>query len=305
MSEEKPEYLTEAEEMLGKGYESVRIEPERSVIRRVNGKMESYDLPAFVKISTSFKSELAEISGDALKVWLFIALSINRKTGKANPGLRTISENVKLAVNTVQKCLQELENLNLLTVDRQSRKFNIYETHEYVSANRAEPTVSNRDTDAETVSNLDTTVSNFAETVSPSVILNQSNQKNQTNSIPQNMPIDWYIQHGLPIPANLTEQAQIEASATGEFESAFGFGQLPWDSTATWQKFKNWTVKVYRANNQVFRQYVAWRNGKGKYEAMSNKQIRMTPQAFMDTGYPAFEAHSTMYTETEEKVRLL
>jgi len=179
MSEEKPEYITEAEEMLGKGYESVRIEPERSVIRRVNGKMEAYDIPAFVKISTSFKSELATISGDALKVWLFIALSINRNTGKANPGLRTIADNVKLAVNTVQKCLQELENLNLLTVDRQSRKYNIYETPEYVSANRAEPTVSSRDTDTETVSNFPETVSNSGETVSPSVILNQKNQSNQ------------------------------------------------------------------------------------------------------------------------------
>lgn len=181
MSEEKPIYDAEtadALEMLGKGYDhpAIEIEQERTVIQRRAGKLESVDRPAFVKISTAFKQELATISGDALKVWLFISLSINRHTNKANPGLRTIAEQVNLAVNTVQKCLQELENLELLTVDRNSRKYNIYETPEYVSANRVEPTVSNGDTDTETVSNFDTTVSNSGQTVSPSVILNQSNQ---------------------------------------------------------------------------------------------------------------------------------
>lgn len=181
MSEEQPPYDAEtadALEMLGKGYDhpAIEIEQERTVIQRRAGKLESVDRPAFVKISTAFKQELATISGDALKVWLFISLSINRHTNKANPGLRTIAEQVNLAVNTVQKCLQELENLELLTVDRNSRKYNIYETPEYVSANRVEPTVSNGDTDTETVSNFDTTVSNSGQTVSPSVILNQSNQ---------------------------------------------------------------------------------------------------------------------------------
>ena len=96
MSEPKPIYdaeAVEAMEMLGKGYDhpAVEIEQERTVIQRRAGKLESIDRPAFVKISTAFKQELATISGDALKVWLFISLSINRHTNKANPGLRTIA----------------------------------------------------------------------------------------------------------------------------------------------------------------------------------------------------------------------
>lgn len=145
----------------------------------------------------------------------------------------------------------------------------------------------------------------FGKEASPSSLNSNTETTTEKNSIPQDYPMDWYVQHNLPIPEHLIEKARIEKDATGEFESAFGFGQLPWDSTSTWQKFKAWAVKIYLENNQVFRQYVAWRKGKGKYEAMSNKQIRMTPQAFMDTGYPAFMAHSVMNVTEEEMVRML
>ena len=290
MSEEKPKYITEAEEMLGSGYESVRIEPERSVIRRINGKMESYDLPAFVKISTSFKSELAEISGDALKVWHFIALSINRNTGKANPGLRTIAENVKLAVNTVQKCLQELENLNLLTVDRQSRKYNIYETPEYVSANKAEPTVSNRDTDAETVSNSKETVSNFSETVSPSVILNQKNQSNQNK--PKGDLVD------LELAKLAKTQGQNEALTTFERDL-----QLPASWTwypaksseeKEWATLREFVEKTYKNDPAAFSKYQTWRTQPYARGAMSNRAIKNSPADF-PLSFSDFLASSAMY----------
>jgi len=176
MSEAPQEYITDALEMMGQGYASIEIEQAKTVISRRAGRMVSEDRPAFVKVSTAFKQELSVISGDALKVWLFIALSINRNTGKANPGLRTIAESVNLAVNTVQKALKELEGMELLTVDREAKRYNIYETPEYISANKAEPTVSNGDTPSESVSNDGQTVSNSEQSVSPSVILNQINQ---------------------------------------------------------------------------------------------------------------------------------
>lgn len=115
-----------------------------------------------------------------------------------------------------------------------------------------------------------------------------------TNPIPQDMPIDWYIQNGYEVPDELTRQKQIEEAATGEFESALGFGQLPWDSVHTWQTFKKWVIKIYQAYPDTFRKYAEWRAGKGKYDAMSNKQIRQAPAQFVDTGYPAFMAHTAM-----------
>lgn len=176
MSEEKQDYITEAMDLLH-GEPSIEIARPHTTIIRKDGELQEVERAAFVKLSTSFKSELKGISGDALKVWLFIALSINRRTEQAHPGLRTIAEAVGLAVNTVRKAIAELEKARLLTVNKGLARYNIYEVPEYVSANKTEPTVSNRDTVPETVSNRDTTVSNLGETVSPSVILNQRNQK--------------------------------------------------------------------------------------------------------------------------------
>jgi hypothetical protein len=171
-------YVQEAVEMLGKGYDhpAVEIEAPRTVIERTGGEFREVEKPAFVKISTSFKSELVQISDAALKVWIFIALSVNRNTGRANPGLRTIAKALGKGVNTIQECLQELEALKLLQVDRQSRKYNIYEPTSYVSANRSDP-VSGSDTDGETVSEKPETVSENLQSVSDSRILNQRNQR--------------------------------------------------------------------------------------------------------------------------------
>jgi len=134
---------------------------------------------------------------------------------------------------------------------------------------------------------------------------NESETTTEKSEPPQDYPIEWYIQHGLPIPPHLTEKYSLEKEATNEFESALVFGELPWDSTTSWQKFKTWVIKTYQTDPQVWRKYSSWRKGKGKYDAMSNKQIRMNPQAFVDTGYLAFLAHDAMYSTEEEKVRML
>ena len=179
--------LEDAVTMLGKVYEepAVRIEPVRTVIERRNGRMEEVERAAFVKISTAFKPEMKNIDEIALKVWLYIALSVNRNSGKANPGLRTIAENCGFAVNTVRAAVDRLENkYNLLIVYRNEKKYNIYEPASYVSANK---TVSPDNTDfsktvsanGESVSANGESVSVKDESVSPKVTLNQRNQSNQ------------------------------------------------------------------------------------------------------------------------------
>lgn len=201
MTEQQAEYVTEAMDLLHGA--SVEIQPARAAIVRTNGEFREVEKPAFVKISTAFKAELPNISGDALKVWIFICLSINRYSGKANPGLRTIAAGVKMGVNTVQAALRELEALNLLMVDRQSRKYNIYEAPEYVSANRSEP-VSKPDTDAQTVSENAETVSKNGQTVSGvrrDFVLNQINQiePDTLSQISQsaNKEVDFILQSAL------------------------------------------------------------------------------------------------------------
>ncbi len=91
-------------------------------------------------------------------------------------------------------------------------------------------------------------------------------------------------------------QPQQELDTLHDFERIFGFGALPWYSNTIWEKFAKFLIK---SGGQWFNDYVIWRNGDGKYKAFSNKKIRETPAAFMDTGYPEYEA-SKMYRKTDE-----
>jgi DnaD/phage-associated family protein len=175
-NEQAPDYIKDALEMSGSGYETaVEIESPRTVIQRRNGRNHEIERAAFVKISTAFKPEMKDIDEIALKVWLYIALSVNRNSGKAHPGLRTIAEECKFAVNTVRAAIDRLENKYfLLTVHRNEKTYNIYEPVEFVSVKKE--TVSADDTDNTQ------TVSAKRETVSPRMILNQSNQKNNNQN---------------------------------------------------------------------------------------------------------------------------
>ncbi len=181
MSEIKGEYKTgdpevdDAMEMLGKGYSDAPLEihPQTTVIRRKGWEMVEEVVPAFVKISTAFKQEMASIDGNALKVWLFIALSINRNTEQAHPGIRKSAEKCGIAENTVTAKIKELEAAGLLSVNREYRKYNIYEVPDYVSANKtASKSEATASIEAQTASINDQTASKLLR-------LNQSNQSNQ------------------------------------------------------------------------------------------------------------------------------
>jgi DnaD/phage-associated family protein len=195
--EAKAEYntgdLEDALDMLGEGYNhpSLEIHPPGEFISRRNGRLGTEKIPAFVKISTGFKKEMAGIDEISLKVWLFIALSVNRDTGKAFPGLRTIATGTGFSVNTIRAAIERLETkYALLVVDRETKRYNIYEPLDFVSANRTPIYgVSPADTVVETVSLGDETVSPKPQTVSletQTVLkcrvndsLNQRNQRNQ------------------------------------------------------------------------------------------------------------------------------
>lgn len=165
MSEQQADYTTEAMDMLGKGYEpTIEIEAPRTVTERRGGKLVESDRPAFVKIYTDFKRELKTIKGDDLKVWMYLALSVNRYSGDARPGLRKIAEDTDLSVNTLQKCLERLEEKGLLDIEKKDGKGNVYRPSDYVSASKV--TVSNFDTVPPTVSNSASTVSKKGGTVS-------------------------------------------------------------------------------------------------------------------------------------------
>jgi len=152
-------YVEDAVEMLGKGYEpSIEIEAPRQVTERHGNKLIEVERTAFVKLYTSFKAELKDMKGDDLKVWIYLALSINRYTKDARPGLRKIAEDTSISINTVRGIIDRLENSGLLDIEKADGRRNYYRPADYAS-------VSKTDTVRETVLNESETVLNKDETV--------------------------------------------------------------------------------------------------------------------------------------------
>jgi hypothetical protein len=90
-------------------------------------------------------------------------------------------------------------------------------------------------------------------------------------------------------------KAEVIINCLNDFESSMGFTSLPWESNNSWSSFSKWIVKIMQIDPLVWKKYSAWRKENGKYDAMSNKQIRMNPKMFMDTDYPTFCASYEMY----------
>ena len=92
-----------------------------------------------------------------------------------------------------------------------------------------------------------------------------------------------------------------EQEATRKFERAFGFGELPWRSTKIWDKMTRFVTDIYQHDPQAFGNYIVWRGNGGKYFAMSNKQIRLNPQVFIDTGWAEFESQKSNINERDQE----
>jgi hypothetical protein len=145
--EQQGDYITQEEieeglDMLGKGYEdqpSVVVEPPRRRIERRGKQMMEVEEAAFVKFSTEFKSELADLDVYALKVFIYIGLSINFETGTAYPGIRKIAKETKMNKDTVAKAIEELEEKGFLQVRRKDGSSNIYKPECYFAIGETVP----------------------------------------------------------------------------------------------------------------------------------------------------------------------
>jgi DNA replication protein DnaD len=294
-------------DMLGKGYEdqpSVVVEPPRRRIERRGKQMLEVEEAAFVKFSTEFKAELADLDVYALKVFIYIGLSINFETGTAYPGVRKIAKETNMNKDTVAKAIEELEGKGFLTVLRRDGASNIYKPECYFAIGETVPSgrtpheLSDENDklseDFPELSDENDKLSGASRVKDAQLDKQEEQEKQKRLSFLKTLGLDWLIAAGQEITQDVIDKAIREKNASNDFEKAFGFGTLPWSSNSTWTKFQNFIVKIYSADPAVFTDYVAWRKDAGKYTAFSNKKIRENPAAFMDTGYPEFEA-SKMY----------
>lgn len=141
MSEEQTKYVADALEMMGTGYDqpTIVIEPPRTVTARQNGRMVEIEEPAWVKFSTDFKGELKTLDEYSLKVFLYIGLSVNWRTGTAFPGIRKIAEDTGMDKGTVAKATANLENLGFLTIQKRDGNSNVYRPVRYISIGTVRP----------------------------------------------------------------------------------------------------------------------------------------------------------------------
>jgi DnaD/phage-associated family protein len=145
--EQQGDYITKEEieeglAMIGKGYEdqpSVVVEPPRRRIERRGKEMLEVEEAAYVKFSTEFKAELADLDVYALKVFIYIGLSINFESGTAYPGVRKIAKETGMNKDTVGKAIEELESKGFLQVRRKDGSSNIYKPECYFAIGETVP----------------------------------------------------------------------------------------------------------------------------------------------------------------------
>ena len=280
MSEEQTEYITEALELL-QGVTTLEISSPEKVIERRDGQLVEVERSAFVKIYTSFKRELKTLSGDELKVWLYLALSINRYSKAANPGLRKIAEDTGLAVNTVRGIVERLESSHLLDVERAEGRGNQYRPADYAS-------VSKFDTVPQTVSNSEPTVSNSGGTVStlrgetaqleelditrkdsPSLSLQEKEQANRKMDLHLAM---------MNFPGAKRE-ARISA-----IQSYLGETFHRNTETKEWLKFAKFIDDKQQNSGEDVKVFVAWLLGQKNYDPQFwpvSKMMEFWPSAFV------------------------
>jgi len=105
-----------------------------------------------------------------------------------------------------------------------------------------------------------------------------------------NFGLDWKLGHGQEVTQHDLDAANVIDQGPKMFEKAFGFGTLPWDSTPEWTNLRKFVAEIYSRDKLAFGNYIVWRATEGKYTGMSNKQIRLNPKVFMDTGWPEFSS---------------
>ena len=179
MSEQQEEYITDAKEMLGAGYQPPAIieQPRsRMVLRETLG--EEWTV-AWVKLSTAFKPHIKNLRGAPLAVWLYISLSINEK-GVAFPGIRTIAEDTGYSHQGVLDAIKELEGKGYLHVRRGERRFNIYEPEFAAIGRTNEPSETVNLVESSKLSQVSTpNESSFLPNESSGLDLNKKNKKEQ------------------------------------------------------------------------------------------------------------------------------
>ena len=285
MSEQKAEYkvkdnimdeLKEANELI-KRYPSVTIEPPRKTLERHDGTyFDEVKHPAWIKFSTAFKREMKDIKPNALKVWIFISLSVDYN-GVAYPGIRTIADNIGVSHQTVITAIEELEKIGLLSVTRGLKKHNFYHvSDDFVTIGTGKEPVQKFDSSG-TMSQIYT-----PDESSPLDLNKKELEQDSSESLKKDIAskggFDWQVRGGVPSEEISAQNKTfaLRKEKTDEYERAMGYNPLPWGSKdlAPLEKF------LEDKSIEDIRRFAEW--SKNPYNGLSPAKARQYPKLVID-----------------------
>jgi hypothetical protein len=127
MTEQQPEYITDAMEMMGAGYDqpAAVIDPPRTVKALRDSGLADYKVWGWVKKSAKFISHIKILKGSKLAIWDVISLSIG-EDGSCRLSAPEIADLTGYSVSEVRQSIGELDEMGYLSVIRTNGKRNIY-----------------------------------------------------------------------------------------------------------------------------------------------------------------------------------
>lgn len=126
MSEDQADYITDALEMIGAGYDKAAIIERSRIIHGVgeNG-LEEYRLFGWVKMSAKFCAHIRKLRGAKLAIWLCLALNIS-ENGECKLTQKELCAMTGYSHTEVIESVKELDEMGFLSVDRRGKK-NLYQ----------------------------------------------------------------------------------------------------------------------------------------------------------------------------------
>jgi hypothetical protein len=237
--ETKGQYATEQEDSLNNarammGWDepaAVTIEPPKRTMQRRGRKMVEVEEPAYVKFSTEFKAELAELDAYSLKVFIYIGLSIGYETGAAWPGVRKIAKETGMDKDTVSKAVDDLEQKGFLQVERRDGASNIYRPTCYFAIGEGVPcgrTVDELSDETEKPSDTDAELSDETRKLSDASRVKRAQQDKQESTRGKKKDIlDGIIDYHLK-PKAIKDAIRDHFKLTPNWDTKFNAQFMQW-----------------------------------------------------------------------------
>ena len=139
MTEQQPEYITDAMEMVGVGYDqpAAVIDPRRKVLALREKGLVNYEAWGWVKTSAKFRAHIKILRGAKHDIWHYLALGVD-ENGNCKETIKQICEGTGYSHTEVINTLKELDELGYLSIKKDS-KGNTY-TPEFVARGGNKPT---------------------------------------------------------------------------------------------------------------------------------------------------------------------